>query len=208
MKRLTTDTPQNLMETALNLFFAKDGEAWVRGGGTVADISLFDFTREAIKNLCKDSDGFAYLPDEEMGEILLDWAGDGYDSVESIIGTLYTAGWAFAEIRARLKQYEDTGLTPEEVMIYAKSRTEGRVLELPCQIGATVYELRRKYEDYRGRKYDHSLTGCSNFRRFIRSDEIYVAPKCCTKSDFNWLGKTVFLSEEEAKATLEERKNA
>lgn len=108
----------------------------------------------------------------------------------------------------RLKRYEDTGLSPEEVMIYAKSRTEGRVLELPCRIGATVYELRRKYEDYRGRKYDHSLTGCSNFRRFIRSDEIYVAPKRCTKSDFNWLGKTVFLSEEEAKATLEERKNA
>lgn len=82
------------------------------------------------------------------------------------------------------------------------------MLELPCQIGATVYELRRKYEDYRGRKYDHSLTGCSNYRRFIRSDEIYVAPKRCTKSDFNWLDKTVFLTEEEAKATLEERKNA
>lgn len=33
MKRLTTDAPKNNLESALNLFYAKDGEAWVLGGG-------------------------------------------------------------------------------------------------------------------------------------------------------------------------------
>lgn len=29
--RLTTDTPKNNLEMALNLFYAKDKEVWVRG---------------------------------------------------------------------------------------------------------------------------------------------------------------------------------
>ena len=29
--RLTTDTPQGNLEQSLNLFYAKDGETWVRG---------------------------------------------------------------------------------------------------------------------------------------------------------------------------------
>ena len=37
MKRLTNDNPQNNTETALNLFFVKDGQAWVRRGGPEPD---------------------------------------------------------------------------------------------------------------------------------------------------------------------------
>ena len=35
--RLTTDNPQNNVETALNLFYIKDGETYVRGGGPAPD---------------------------------------------------------------------------------------------------------------------------------------------------------------------------
>ena len=41
--RLTTDTPKNNLEMALNLFYVKDKDVWVRGyGKNGADISLFD----------------------------------------------------------------------------------------------------------------------------------------------------------------------
>ena len=33
MKRLTTDTPKDNFEMALNLFYVKDKEVWVRGYG-------------------------------------------------------------------------------------------------------------------------------------------------------------------------------
>lgn len=46
MKRLTTDTPKNNLEMALNLFYVKDKEVWVRGyGKNGADISMFDLSR-------------------------------------------------------------------------------------------------------------------------------------------------------------------
>lgn len=106
MKRLTTDAPKNNLESALNLFYAKDGEAWVRDMPN-SNISLFDFIRECIKKLCEGREDFAYIPNEELAEILFDWSGDGFDSVEGIIGMLYTAGWVAAELRARLKMYED-----------------------------------------------------------------------------------------------------
>lgn len=39
MKRLTTDAPKTNLESALNLFYAKDGEAWVLRGGSVPVLS-------------------------------------------------------------------------------------------------------------------------------------------------------------------------
>lgn len=114
------------------------------------------------------------------------------------------------QVWERLKLYEDSGLSPEEVALYAKARAEGRIQELPCQIGATVYELRCKSKNTTGRKYDTSVTGSTNYRKLVKSDHwhTYVAPKKCTKSDLNWMGRTVFLTEEEAKEALEEIRNA
>lgn len=55
MHRLTTDTPKENFEMALNLFYVKDKEVWVRGYGKGgADISLLNLTREeAEKALAK-----------------------------------------------------------------------------------------------------------------------------------------------------------
>lgn len=48
--RLTTDTPKNNLEMALNLFYVKDKEVWVRGyGKNGADISLFDLSRDLTR---------------------------------------------------------------------------------------------------------------------------------------------------------------
>lgn len=45
----------------------------------------------------------------------------------------------FVEAARRLKQYEDTGLTPEETDKLAKAQEEGRLVELPCKVGEIVY---------------------------------------------------------------------
>lgn len=116
MERLTTDNPKANTETALNLFYVKDCETWVRGGGAgpeYADASLFDFIRSIVK---------AHIPDAELPEdnndlsmMMAEWLFDGPESTEGVIATLYTAAWAFSELRHRLAAYEDTGLEPEEI---------------------------------------------------------------------------------------------
>lgn len=104
---LVNDDPQDNVSTALNLFYAKNGETWVRGGGPgpeYEDISLNDYIRliakehnlEMAKNESDEEISF------EMAELLLDGTG----TMEGIVATLYTAAWAFAELRERLKGYE------------------------------------------------------------------------------------------------------
>ncbi len=119
MKRLTTNCPDNNLDAALNLFYIKDFETWVRGGGDgpdYPDIRLYDFIRKAAKILLPDLD-FPMdddVVDYAMGELLL----DGPDEPTGLLALLYTAAWSYAELRGRLMQYEDTGLTPAEFAAY------------------------------------------------------------------------------------------
>ena len=105
----------------------------------------------------------------------------------------------------RLAAYEDTGLMPEQIeYMYmenqelasflctsgerakelAKADMEGRVVILPCKIGDTVWILQQR-----------------------------VDGSCCVrKAEFWWsdipqVGKTVFLTSEEAEKALEEKQN-
>lgn len=111
MKRLTTDAPKNNLESALNLFYAKDGEVWVLRGGSepaYVDVTLFDYIQSAILNTLGPKAPILDLDNEEIGDVLSEgWLFDGNKTVEGIIATLYTSGWVAAELRARLKMYED-----------------------------------------------------------------------------------------------------
>lgn len=139
MKRLTTNCPDNNLDAALNLFYVKDFETWVRGGGDgpdYPDIRLYDFIRKAAKILLPDldfpmdDDGVDYA----MGELLL----DGPDEPTGLLALLYTAAWSYAELRDRLMQYEDTGLEPAMCANYktfedeaiSKGVTFKRIVEL------------------------------------------------------------------------------
>lgn len=130
MKRITTDTPQDNLEIALNLFYIKDHETWVRGGGPAPDfkdVSLFDFTRSLIK---------AHIPtvetpenDNDFSFMMAEWLFDDADSAEGTIATLYTAAWAYAELRHRLMAYENTGLEPAEIA-KVKAERDAAISEL------------------------------------------------------------------------------
>ena len=232
MKRLTTNCPDNNLDAALNLFYIKDFETWVRGGGDgpdYPDIRLYDFIRKAAKILLPDldfpmdDDGVDYA----MGELLL----DGPDEPTGLLALLYTAAWSYAELRGRLMQYEDTGKTPVEVSMLVKdwndlctivrecggiSRVkvlseagkDGRLVVLPVRpvltqsIGSMLYII----ED--GEIVEDSL--CEALVGMGSNGEInifYTTLSDQISFEQADIGKTVFLTREEAERALEAMKD-
>lgn len=106
--RLTTDTPQGNLEQALNLFYAKDGETWVRGyGENGADITLLDLTRKLIRQYAQPDEVSETMSDEDVMFAMVDWQYAGTSSMEGVLALLYLAGWVCAELRECLKHIED-----------------------------------------------------------------------------------------------------
>lgn len=113
MKRLTTDSPKSNFTTALNLFYAtEDKMVNVRGyGPDSTDISLLDLIRKLSTGYNLDID--PSLDDDDLMETMDGLLFDGIDTPEGVAALLYTAGWAFAELRGCLKRYEDADATLE-----------------------------------------------------------------------------------------------
>ncbi len=222
MKRLTTNCPDNNLDAALNLFYIKDFETWVRGGGDgpdYPDIRLYDFIRKAAKILLPDldfpmdDDGVDYA----MGELLL----DGPDEPTGLLALLYTAAWSYAELRGRLMQYEDTGLEPamcanyktfedeaiskgvtfKRIIALMEANRDGRLVVLPCKAGDMLYEVtgRKTISVYKVRAIRVELFGL-----FIEWDIIEgFVWQSLTGINAGEIGKTVFLTREEAEKALE-----
>ena len=207
MYRLTTDNPTDNIEASLNLFYVRDGDAFIRGGGDApdyADISVTDFIRKTARTLCPDM----LLPEsaEEISFAMAEYLFDGYEEPSGLIALLYTAAWSYAELRERLKAYEDTGLSPiaceESAKIekglseggYSTSRMvelmcadkEGRVIVLPCKEGTTVYCISLPIATYPDKRKPE------------------VVPIAFTRNDLLKFGTRVFLTREEAEKALAE----
>lgn len=218
MKRLTTNCPDNNLDAALNLFYIKDFETWVRGGGDgpdYPDIRLYDFIRKAAKILLPDldfpmdDDGVDYA----MGELLL----DGPDEPTGLLALLYTAAWSYAELRGRLMQYEDTGLEPamcanyktfedeaiskgvtfKRIVALMEADRAGRLVVLPCKVGDTIYHIGKV-------RTSHFETD-----KIIIDDEgrweIYEMPFALMHLPY--IGESDFLTREEAETALEAMKD-
>ena len=230
MKRLTTNCPDNNLDAALNMFYIKDFETWVRGGGDgpdYPDIRLYDFIRKAAKILLPDldfpmdDDGVDYA----MGELLL----DGPDEPTGLLALLYTAAWSYAELRGRLMQYEDTGLEPamcanyktfedeaiskgvpfKRIVALMEADKAGRLVVLPVRpvltqsIGSMLYII----ED--GEIVEDSL--CEALVGMGSNGEInifYTTLSDQISFEQADIGKTVFMTREEAEKTLEAMKDA
>lgn len=107
---LVKDNPEGMYEGALNLFYAKDGEVWVRGfGKDGGDVTLYDFARAIIVrhdfDICQDQ------TDEELGCLLCECLADGIDTLDGCLALLYQAGWVCADLRARLQKWENGELS-------------------------------------------------------------------------------------------------
>ena len=135
------------------------------------------------------------------------------------------------EFYCRLKAYEDTGLTPEEVTAaklalmgktlaeitefegvpidrlreLAEADKDGRCVVLPCKPGDMLYEVtnRKTISEYRVTAICVTLGGLflewEIKRGFAGRSAIGIIP--------DWIGKTVFLTREEAEKTMEGMEN-
>ena len=213
MKRLTTETPKDNLEAALNLFYIKDHETWVRGGGhepDFEDVNLSDFIRDVAKK---------HFPDIEMPEsnddlifAMAEWLMDGVDEPTGVLALLYTAAWTYSELRRKLMQYEDTGLTPEEIrnaldvndiipeinvtvdhiLDLLKAEQDERLVVLPCKAGDHVWmdgreAIVEEFFGYETERYLHA--------QFYDNMQYIDIP-------FDEFGKTVFLTHEDAETAL------
>lgn len=224
MERLTTDNPTDNIEASLNLFYVRDGDAFIRGGGDApdyADISVTDFIRKAARTLCPDM----LLPEsaEEISFAMAEYLFDGYEEPSGLIALLYTAAWSYAELRERLKAYEDSGLSPEDaanlhailrlgdgmtlmrLRELAVADQEGRVIVLPCKVGGTVYAIVQVFGDdgVRPRIIEKKITGIGG----NALNKVWMVNKGNKYEDRfspSEFGRTVFLTREEAEKALAE----
>lgn len=92
--RLTTDNPTNNTQTMLNYAYAKDGRVFLRYGNGKEDIDLCEYVAEtATENYCK------HTPEEIMDGACME--------CDCPFAILYTVATQAAELREKLKEYED-----------------------------------------------------------------------------------------------------
>lgn len=92
--RLTTDKPTNNTQTMLNYAYAKDGRVILRYGNGEEDIDLCDYIAlEAADKCCRPT------ADEVMDGACME--------CDCPLAILYVVSIQAAELRERLKEYED-----------------------------------------------------------------------------------------------------
>ncbi len=108
----------------------------------------------------------------------------------------------------RLAAYEETGLTPEEIAELAEAKRDERLVVLPCKLSPAPNGNNLVYFIDDGKLYDdtpyEAIVGFNS-----GEGEISVSISCAENGlDFEEsdIGKTVFLTEEEAEKALKERK--
>ena len=197
MERLTTNknvSEMGMFKLALNCcYITQDGNTRYRD--YAKDIDARDFARVITENFAKD-----VLPlndesfDEEMMENLM---YDPLTDINALIAVFYRNMWAVAELREKLKRYED-------------AEEQGLLLRFPCKVGDKIFL------DFAGFGKDIDEFTVKDFHLDCFEDgEIILF--CDYESndrtfsgqiDVMEFGKSVFLTKEEAKAKLAEMEGA
>lgn len=115
MDRLTTDkavSEMSMIELAYNSCYAKDRKAHIRDFE-----NDFDARELAVRLLGKYADiPNEFTCNEDFDDFMWDSLQYGMDSIQGLIAVFYRSVWAMADLRERLKEYEDIGLTPKQLM--------------------------------------------------------------------------------------------
>ena len=128
MKRLTMDNVEEMgMYSLTHNCCYIDENRNTRYRDFEIDIDARELAKGLLRELTEDVVSF------ESDEDFDDWMGccigeDGICTPRGLIATFYQNLWAMAELREKLKYYEDL----EE---------QGRLAVLPCKVGDTVYEI-------------------------------------------------------------------
>jgi len=200
MERLTNDFSVNEMSMyslAHNCCYIEEesGEAWYRDYET--EISAREFAREILREHdILEFDDNAMLSDDAFDEEILEMLMCDPKTIEGLTALFYRNLWAMAELRERLKRYENL----EE---------QGLLLRLPCAEKTVVYQI----DHYLECKYDFECVKTGIDEQHMCEDGLYCEheyPKYYVKENLFTLhllgeiGKTVSLTREEAEVKLKE----
>lgn len=160
----------------------------------------------------RDTDGQAMMDCEKCKA---DWTGKhGKPMVDC------TALYCRNCLKERLAAYEDTGLTPEEIDMdheaaeqlrqlcqgcdldrleeLAEADKDGRLVVLPCKVGDKLYRV------FDGNISEHEV---QNMKYFARQRRLGIDMTPFFPDAGRFIGKTVFLTREEAEKELDEIRN-
>lgn len=219
MERLTTNkevTDMSMLELAHNCSYV-DAERNTRYRDFEMEMDARDFARNLMVTLTKDE---LPLDKTEFDEEILDnLTIDPFSDVRGLIALFYRNLWAMADLREKLKYYED-------------AEEKGLLLQLPCKVGDTVYvdSAILPINDMECENIDHKIPSYFPARivsfRFAKRNWMKIAVKAKwlhewiddetgPEGDYidsekkftislSGIGKTVFLTESEAEAKLKE----
>lgn len=201
MERLTTNksvADMSMIDLAHNSCYADD-ERNARYRDYEMEMDARDFARNLMVTLAKDE-----LPvdDAEFDEEILDnLTIDPFSDVRGLIALFYRNMWAMADLREKLKYYED-------------AEEQGLHLRLPCGIGSDVYIIPSKvnYElnilslHPENNKVYHQKVALITFTEKgwymeCDKDREYGTDRILSEKMYK---ETWFLSQEEAEAKLKE----
>lgn len=188
MERLTTNksvADMSMIELAHNSCYADDER-----NARYRDYNLDVDSRWLVRNLAKDICGedFKDLSDEEVDDYMDSMLSVGIDSTIGLLALFYRNLWAMADLREKLKYYED-------------AEEQGLLLRLPISEDAPVYSIEYCCGKNKSNRSGMCVRGfcenCSDKAYYIRES----VAKHCSICEIN---KSVFFTREEAEAKLKE----
>lgn len=193
MERLTNNKKafdMSFFELAHNSCYADENR-----NARYRDYELDIDIRELVKNLAKDmcDEDLSDMSDEDFDEYMAEMLSVEMDSQIGLLALFYRNLWAMADLREKLKDYEDL----EE---------QGRLLKLPCKVGDKIYSIYRCFDDgvqeliVKGiHMHSYTPTKTILYIEFESDDQ-----RCCGKLRAEELGRTLFLAKGEAEEKLKE----
>ena len=109
----------------------------------------------------------------------------------------------YDECEKSAEEHEQLAKWLEELKHYKDLEEQGRLIELPCVVGATVYMPNEKFPaEIEGIR----ITPQGTFVEYVQYDKGYEETEVWDEGSFRIedIGKTVFLTSEEAEAKLKE----
>lgn len=193
MERLTsnkTTSDMNMLELAYNSCYI-DEKHNARYRDYEQDIDSRELVRKLVKDMCDED--LSYMSDERFDQYMAEMLSVGVSDTIGLLAVFYRNLWAMAELREKLKEYEDL-------------EGQGMLIKLPCKVGDKIFL------DFAGFGKDVDKFTVKDFHLdcFKNRETILF---CDYESDDRTLsgqidvvefGKTVFLTKSEAEAKLKE----
>ena len=126
MERLTsnkTTSDMNMLELAHNSCYI-DEKHNARYRDYEQDIDSRELVRKLVKDMCDED--LSYMSDERFDQYMAEMLSVGVSDTIGLLAVFYRNLWAMAELREKLKEYEDL----EE---------QGMLIKLPCKVGDKIF---------------------------------------------------------------------